>query len=46
MPWVDAASMAMEEIRIFNAGVANGKALQVMREQNLKCDGELYWDWD
>jgi hypothetical protein len=28
MPWVDAASMAMEAIRIFNAGVANGKALE------------------
>jgi len=27
MPWVDVASMAMEAIRIFNAGVANGKAL-------------------
>ncbi len=27
MPWVDAASMAMEVIRIFNAGIANGKAL-------------------
>jgi hypothetical protein len=28
MPWVDAASMEMEAIRIFNAGVANGKALE------------------
>jgi hypothetical protein len=28
MPWVDAASMAMAAIRIFNAGVANGKALE------------------
>jgi hypothetical protein len=28
MPWVDAASMEMEAIRIFNAEVANGKALE------------------
>jgi hypothetical protein len=27
MPWVDVASMEMEAVRIFNAGVANGKAL-------------------
>jgi len=27
IPWVDAASMAMEAIRIFNAGIANGRAL-------------------
>jgi hypothetical protein len=27
MPWVGVASMAMAAIRIFNVGVANGKAL-------------------
>ena len=28
MPWADVASMATEAILIFNAGVANGKALE------------------